>query len=226
MLLSISSLGVAVRPTRSVEVVEDSPVLLVDRAMCLVDDDQVEVPGAEPTLAFAFVDQAHHGRIGRHEDAPLLVFSVTRFTGDDREVGLERIDRLVDQRNTVGQEQHPLRPVAAHQQVDKRDHGAGLSGAGRHDQQRLALAVVLEGLGDAADRRRLVVAFDDRPSISSAASDLRRVRRWIISSSSSSVRKPWMRAGRISRVVPQPMVIAVGIEDHGRWPNCSSRQSA
>jgi hypothetical protein len=48
-------------------------------------------------------------------------------------------------------------PVAAHQQVGQRDHRARLAGAGRHHEQRLAVVVALEGLGDAADGPRLVV---------------------------------------------------------------------
>ena len=75
---------------------------------------------------------------------------------------LERADRLIDQRDTVGEEEDALRPVAAHQQVDQRDDRAGLAGARRHDQQRLALVVLLEGLADPADRARLVVPLDDR----------------------------------------------------------------
>ena len=57
-----------------VEVVEDGAVLLEHRAVRLVDDDQVEVPGAEPPLPVArLVDQPHHRRIGRDEHPPLGV---------------------------------------------------------------------------------------------------------------------------------------------------------
>ena len=71
---SISSFGVAVSPTsKRVEVLEDRPVLLVDRAVRLVDDDQVEVAGAEasPCPSCLLVDQVHHRRIGGDEDAAL-----------------------------------------------------------------------------------------------------------------------------------------------------------
>ena len=44
----------------------------------------------------------------------------------------------------------------------ERDHRARLARAGGHHQQRLAVVVALEGLGDAADGARLVVALDDR----------------------------------------------------------------
>jgi hypothetical protein len=49
----------------------------------------------------------------------------------------------------------------------------------------------LEGLADAADGARLVVALDDLPPlISASASGLRLLRRWISSSSSPSCRSP------------------------------------
>ena len=77
---------------------------------------------------------------------------------------LEGVHRLVHQRDAVGEKQHALDPVAAHQQIAQRDHRARLAGAGRHYEQRLALVVVLERLGNAADGARLVVALDDRRS--------------------------------------------------------------
>jgi hypothetical protein len=41
----------------------------------LVDHNKVEMPDAEAApLAARLIDQAHHGRIGRHGDAPLLVY--------------------------------------------------------------------------------------------------------------------------------------------------------
>ena len=144
MLRSTSSFGVAVRPTsRRVEVVEDRPVLLVDRAVRLVDHDQVEVAGAEAALAVArLVDQVHHRRVGRDVDTrPSVVLLGDQV--DRRGVGqvrLEGVDGLVHQRDAVGEEQHALDPVGPHQQVDQRDDRAGLAGAGRHHQQRLALA--------------------------------------------------------------------------------------
>ncbi len=43
--------------------------------MRFVDDHQVEVADTEAALAVArLVDQPHHGRIGRDEDAPLGIF--------------------------------------------------------------------------------------------------------------------------------------------------------
>ena len=122
------------------------------------------MPDAEAALAvLRLVDQAHHRRVGRDEDAALGV-----LLGDEvhrrgiGQVRLERVDRLVHQRHAVGEEQHALDPVAPHQQIAQRDDRARLARAGRHDDERLALAVLLERLADAADGARLVVALDDR----------------------------------------------------------------
>jgi hypothetical protein len=85
---------------------------------------------------------------------------------------LEGIDGLVDQRHTVGQEQHALGPVGAHQHVDQRDHRARLAGAGGHHHQGLALAVRLKGVTHAAHGALLVVPLDDGPSMPPPASGL------------------------------------------------------
>ena len=74
---------------------------------------------------------------------------------------LEGIDRLIHQRHPVGEEEHALGPVAAHQQIGERDHRARLASTRRHHEQRLAVVVALEGLGDAADGAGLVVALDN-----------------------------------------------------------------
>ena len=110
-----------------------------------------------------FVDQAHHGRIGRDEDPPFVV--LLGHEVDRRRVGqvlLEGVDGLIHQSDAVGEEQHALRPVAAHQQIAQRDDRARLARAGRHDDQRLALVVALKRFADPADRARLVVPLDDR----------------------------------------------------------------
>jgi len=53
---------------QGIEVPEDGAVLLVHRAVRLVDDDEVEVPDAETALPVeGLVDETHHRRVGRHE---------------------------------------------------------------------------------------------------------------------------------------------------------------
>jgi hypothetical protein len=77
-----------------------------DRTMCLVDDDQIKMADAEASPAVeGFVDQPHHGRIGRDVHAPFGI-----LLGDEvhrRRIGqvpLEGIDCLPDQSDPVGQE--------------------------------------------------------------------------------------------------------------------------
>ena len=53
---------------QAVEILEDRPVLAVDRAVRLVDHDQVEMPGPEAARAVLhLLDQVHHRRVGREE---------------------------------------------------------------------------------------------------------------------------------------------------------------
>jgi len=173
------------------------------------------VTDAEPALPVAcLVDESHHRRVGRDEDAPLGVLLGhqvhRRGVG---QVPLEGVHCLVDQRHAVRQEQHALRPVAAHQQVGQRDHRAGLARARGHHQQRLAVVVALEGLGDAPDAARLIEALDDcRVDIgagqrlaTAAALDQQLQLRLLV--------EALYRARRVVGVVPQPVLVAVGVED-------------
>ncbi len=45
---------------------------------------------------------------------------------------LERVHSLINERYAVGEEEHALGPVAAHEQIAERDYRARLAGAGRH----------------------------------------------------------------------------------------------
>jgi hypothetical protein len=121
-----------------VEVAEDRAVLLIDRAVRFVDDDEVEVAGAEAALPVPrLIDEPHHRRIGGDEDAPLAIPLGDEVHG--RRIGqmrLEGVDRLVDQRHAVREKQHALGPVALHEQVAERDDRARLAGARGHDNKR------------------------------------------------------------------------------------------
>jgi hypothetical protein len=102
----------------------------------LVDDHEVEVPGAEAALpALRLVDQSHHGQIRRNENPTLGVFlrhQVHRRC--IRQMALESVHGLIHQRHTVRQEEHALGPVAAHEQIRQRDDGPCFPRAGRHDE--------------------------------------------------------------------------------------------
>ena len=74
---------------------------------------------------------------------------------------LERLHRLINEGNAVGEEQNALHPIAAHQKIGKRDDGARLAGTCRHHDQSLAVVVLLEGLANTPDGANLVVPFDN-----------------------------------------------------------------
>ena len=200
---------------QGVEVIEDGAVLLVDRAVRLVDDDEVEMPDAKAALAAGHVvDQAHHGRVGRDINPALGVLVGHQIhRGGIGQVLLEGVDRLVHQRHPVGQEQDALGPVAAHQHIGQRDHGAGLARSGGHHQQGAALAVHLEAVADPAHRTGLVMALDDRAvddglgrALAAAAALDGQLQLVLLV-------EALHRAWRVSLVVPQPVLVAVRVEN-------------
>src|SRR5205807_1411589 len=77
------------------------------------------------------------------------------------QVLLERVHSLVDERDAVGQKQHTFYPVTSHEQIAKRDNGAGFPRARRHHDQRLSLLILLESFTDSTDCSCLVEPFDD-----------------------------------------------------------------
>ena len=89
-----------------IEIIKDGSIFMEDRTMRLVDDDQIKMADAEaPPAVEGFVDQPHHGRIGRDVHAPFGI-----LLGDEvhrrriGQVSLEGIDCLPDQSDPVGQE--------------------------------------------------------------------------------------------------------------------------
>lgn len=57
---------------QAIEIIEDRLVFAVDRAMRLIDDDQVEMPRPKLThTLLALVNQPHHRRVGRYIDPSL-----------------------------------------------------------------------------------------------------------------------------------------------------------
>jgi hypothetical protein len=146
-----------------IEVVKDGAVFLVHRTMRFVDDDQIEVASAKAALAVVhLLDHVHHCRIRGHVQAPSGLFLRAQVhRRRTRQMLLEGPDRLVHQRHAVGQEEHSLGPVGAHQQVAEGDHRARLACAGGHHQQGLALLLLRKVFADALDGPLLVVALHD-----------------------------------------------------------------
>src|SRR3546814_3890312 len=86
---------------------------------------------------------------------------------------LEGVGGLSYQRHAVGEEQHALDPVGAHQQIDQRDRDAGLAGAGGHGQQAGA-ATLRQRLGHRTDGAHLVRALRTEENTSELQSLMRK----------------------------------------------------
>ena len=188
--------------------------------MRLVDDHQVEMAHSEAPLAVArLVDQSHHGWVGRDVDASLGVLLGDQVDGRGvGQVTLEGIDRLIHQRHPVGEEEHALGPVAAHEQVGERDHRACLASTRRHHEQRLAVVVALEGFGDAADGPGLVVAVDDLRTdrgLRQRAPRLPPLDQQLQLRLLVETQHP---ARRVAGVVPGPVLVAVRVKDDRPLP--------
>src|SRR5579871_4878176 len=130
----------------------------------------------------------------------------------------ERIDGLPHERTAIGEKKHTFDPIRAHEQIAERDRRAGLPRSRRHDEQRFAKAVAVEALNDLPDRAMLVVPLNDLfidlerrrrpPSQASLNGELQLV----------SFVEPLDATGRRLTVVPDPMFVAVSIEDHWALP--------
>ena len=200
-----------------VEVVEDRAVLLVDRAVRLVDHDQVEVARAEPAhAAVDVVDEVHHRRVGRDVDRPSVTFSVTRLTVvAPGRCALNALAAWLTRAVRSARNSTRLTQFGLHQLIDQRDDGAGLARAGRHHQQRLALLAV-ERVADAPDRAHLVVAARRSP----CRSRRRRAASRVVAALDQQFQlvagvEALDLARRVAGgVVPDPVLVAVGVEDH------------
>ena len=197
-----------------VEVVEDLAVPVVDRSVCLVDHDEIEVAGAEAAqVVVSRVDEVHHRRVRGDEDTALAVAVGEQVHGCTvGQVRLEGADRLVHERGAVGEEQHPLDPVRALQHVDQRDHGAGLAGSGGHDEQGSA-PLVLERVAHSANGAQLVGPLDDSPidrdglEGSEHRAPLHGQQQFVFREESCDL------AWRVASVIPVPGVVPVRVED-------------
>ncbi len=133
----------------------------------------------------------------------------------DRRGGQMRLEggmRLFHQRDPVGQKQHPPHHVRPHQLVDQRDDRPRLARAGGHHQQRLAGAVLSESIAHAADGANLVRALDNGLIHRHLIQRFDRGAALDQQFQLVAFQEAADRARRISRIVPQPMIVAVGAE--------------
>src|SRR5664280_1991365 len=130
-------------------------------------------------------------------------------------MSLERSDCLIHERNTIRKKQDALCPVAAHEEVGERDDRPGLPCPSRHHEKSLPFEVVLECLPNPSDGSCLVVPLHDgvvdlgcsewltaRPPLDEEFQVILRV---------EALHLAW----RVHLVIPNPRLVAVGVEDHG-----------
>ena len=148
-----------------IEVGKDILVFVVDGAVGLIADHQIEVPdGKEPALLVLHgVDAVHHGLVGG-EDAMggKVVLFLTEIC--HREIG-QKIDKIAlglgDEGVAVGKEQNVFDPALLQQHFAQCDDRARLAGAGGHDQQRLAPVLLAKAVAHGLDGSLLVIAPGD-----------------------------------------------------------------
>src|SRR5438876_2118727 len=109
------------------------------------------------------VDQSHHRWVGRGVDASLFVFFRHEIHRRRvRQMLLERIERLIHQRNTIREKENALCPIASHQQIAQGDYRSCFASAGSHYQERFSRVVAFESFAYPTNRAGLLVTLDDR----------------------------------------------------------------
>ena len=145
-----------------VEIVEDGSVLAEDGPVSLVDDDQVKPSHGEWLILR--VDVVDHRLVGT-EDYPgsqVLVATVL-IQGAGRSIGKQLhkvLLGLIHEAGPVGEEKDVLHPAVPHQHIHEGDGHPRLARPCRHDQEGLAVLLVIM-LADRLDGHLLVVAVGD-----------------------------------------------------------------
>ena len=132
--------------------------------MRLVDDNQVEM--AHGIQFLVRVDVVDHRLIGGEDNAGIEVFLlVVVLVAQHASGGVRQQLRIVlvglaDEAGAVGQKQHILHPVVAHQHIDQRDGDPCLARSRGHHQQGFAMLLVVM-LTHGFDGHLLIVAVGD-----------------------------------------------------------------
>src|ERR1700674_503989 len=188
--------------------------------MRLVDHNKIEMADTEAALTIhGFVDQSHHRRISRDIYAPLgVLFGNEVDRRGCRQMRLEGLHRLIDERNAVGKKEDALYPVATHEYVGKRNDGPCFARTRRHNDKGLAVVILLEGLTNSTDCTRLIVALDNLAVYLRILQ--RQPRRAPLNCKLQFIllQEPLYWTRRITLVIPHPMLITIGIEDDRTLP--------
>ena len=145
---------------RRIEIIENIAVFIVDRAVRLVADHEIEMPAGKELslLVLRAVDDVVHGLVGRKDAVRgIVILLLTEIC--DGKVGQQIYKAafgLRDKTAAVGEKQNVLYPPVPEQHIAQRNDRPRLAGAGRHDQKSLA-AVSGKGIADRFDRALLIV---------------------------------------------------------------------
>ncbi len=149
---------------RRVKIVENVPVLVVNRAVRLVADHQIKMTaGKELALLVLYaVNDIVHGLIGGKDAVGGVVVLFLAEIGNGK-IGQEIHKAalgLGHQAVAIGQKQNIFHPTVLEQHITQGNDGSCLAGAGGHDQQRLA-AVPRKGIAGRFYGALLVIAPGD-----------------------------------------------------------------
>ena len=143
-----------------VKVVEDVLVLVVNRAMCLIADDQVKVSAGKQlaVLILYAVNDIVHGLVGgKHTMRSVVVlFFAEVCNGQVRQQVHKAALCLRDKAVAIRQKQDVFHPAMLQQHIAQGNHRTCFAGAGSHDQQSLA-AVAGKGITGRFDSALLVI---------------------------------------------------------------------
>ena len=193
----------------TVEPIEYVSVDIVDAAMGLVRNNQVEEAGVER------LTDLHHRRVCRQVNT---VLALVRRCGSDDRGGVrgearEGVFGLLPQLPTVAKEKDALRPIRVSKQFCERDGHARLAGPSRLNDERLP-TLALELFRDALDSVQLIEPVDyvalwrqgsQRLAVSTSENQLLQA--------VLGVEAIDLARGVSQRVIPEPNLVAVGIDN-------------
>lgn len=130
-------------------------------------------------------------------------------------MGFEGAEGLSQEGIAIGEKQNSLDPIGANQQVNQGDRRSCLSGSSCHYQQGFTALFLVKGFSNAANRFSLVTTLDDRWI------DLHEMESFAAGATEDEpfefvlFEKALDVARWIALVIPDPMLVAVGVEEDG-----------
>ena len=133
--------------------------------MALVRDNEIEMRRRKQrhaVLGLGAVDGVQDRGVGREHNPgiPVVLVAAQIAEGHIRQIALEIVLCLLDKRRSVRKEQDIRDIAATAQHIGQAGRCPGFAGTGRHDEQRLAEAL-LDVLADRTDGFLLIIAVGD-----------------------------------------------------------------